>query len=94
MNTLVSVIIVTYNSSEFIIETLESVKEQSYKIIELIITDDASTDNTVLKCEQWLSENKSHFLSTKLITIDKNSGIVANRNRGLSAASGEWVKFT
>lgn len=46
-NPLVSVVVITYNSSKYIVETLNSVKKQTYKNIELIITDDCSTDNTV-----------------------------------------------
>ncbi|NJW55213.1 glycosyltransferase, partial [Salinimicrobium oceani] len=43
---LVSVVVVTYNSSEFIIDTLESIKNQTYPNIELIISDDCSGDDT------------------------------------------------
>ena len=43
---LVTIAVVTYNSSQTILETLESVKEQTYKNIELIISDDCSSDNT------------------------------------------------
>ena len=43
----VSVIIATYNSSSYILEALNSIEAQSYKPIELIVTDDCSTDQTI-----------------------------------------------
>lgn len=51
---IVSVCIITYNSSKYIEETLESVRRQTYPAIELIISDDASSDDTVYICEQWI----------------------------------------
>ncbi|SHF43476.1 Glycosyl transferase family 2 [Mariniphaga anaerophila] len=92
-NQLVSVIVVTYNSSKFIRETLESIKLQSYSNIELIISDDCSSDNTIEICQKWLEENKSRFTTTKLITVSKNTGIPANCNRGLNESHGSLLKF-
>jgi glycosyltransferase involved in cell wall biosynthesis len=90
---LVSIIVITYNSSKYVLETLESAKAQTYKNIELIISDDASKDNTIEICQEWLDNNKRLFVSTKLITTNENSGIPSNCNRGLNAASGNWVKL-
>lgn len=53
---IVSVCIITYNSSKYIEETLESVRRQTYPAIELIISDDASSDDTVYICEQWIAK--------------------------------------
>lgn len=89
----VSVIVSTYNSSGFITETLESIADQIWHDLELIVTDDSSTDNTVEVCRQWIKENRDRFVQTELLTSDKNTGISANANRGLRAAKGEWVKF-
>ncbi len=90
---LVSVIVVTYNSSKFVLETLESVRKQTYSNIELIITDDCSTDNTLELCECWLKKNKYSFVRTKIITAKKNTGIPSNCNRGVKRSKGEWIKF-
>lgn len=92
-NPLVSIIVITYNSSKYVIETLESAKNQSYQNIELIVSDDCSTDNTVGICNNWIEKNKERFFHTKLITVEQNSGIAPNCNRGLYVANGEWVKF-
>lgn len=89
---LVSVVVVTYNSEKFVFDTLESVKGQTYQNIELIITDDSSTDNTVAICTKWIAENKARFTDVRLITSDYNTGITANRNRGFYAAKGKWIK--
>jgi alpha-1,3-rhamnosyltransferase len=51
---LVSVVIITYNSSKYVLETLESAKAQTYQNIELIVSDDCSTDDTVEKCREWI----------------------------------------
>lgn len=89
---LVSIVVITYNSSKYVLETLESAKAQTYQNIELIVTDDCSSDNTVAVCEKWIKENKERFVRTELITVTKNIGITPNCNRGVKAAAGEWVK--
>lgn len=90
---LVSVIISSYNSSQFIVETLESISDQTWKDIELIITDDCSADDTVEVCRKWIDENKQRFINACIITSNINTGVSANANRGLSVAKGEWIKF-
>lgn len=89
---LVSVPVITYNSSKFVLETLESIKAQTYQNIELIISDDSSTDNTVELCQKWVEENKERFVRTQIITSDLNTGVSANGNRGRDACQGEWIK--
>jgi alpha-1,3-rhamnosyltransferase len=90
---LVSIIVITYNSSKYVIETLESAKNQSYKNIELIISDDCSTDNTIALCTQWLEENKAVFVNIEIITTEVNTGIPANCNRGVKSSKGHWIKL-
>lgn len=92
-NPLVSIIVITYNSSKYVLETLESAKNQTYQNIELIISDDASKDDTVNICREWLKIYKDRFVRTKLITASKNSGIPANCNKGVKASKGEWIKL-
>ena len=90
---LTSIIVITYNSSKYVLETLESTKLQTYQNIEIIISDDCSTDNTVEICRQWIEENRSRFVRAELITAKKNTGIPGNCNRGLGIAQGEWIKI-
>ncbi|MBS9525168.1 glycosyltransferase [Litoribacter ruber] len=89
---LVSIIVVTYNSSMFIIDTLDSVKNQNYGNIELIVTDDHSKDDTVALIEDWIKENAASFVHCELVTSPVNSGITPNINRALKYISGDWVK--
>lgn len=89
---LVSVIVLSYRSAETIVETLDSIKNQTYPNIELIVTDDASPDNTVQVVRKWIAENKGALASIKLITSDKNTGLPANINRGLKVAKGTYYK--
>lgn len=90
---LVTVIISSYNSSQFIVETLESIAGQTWKDIELIITDDCSGDDTVEVCRKWKDENKERFVNALILTNNRNTGVSANANRGLSVAKGNWIKF-
>lgn len=89
---LVSIVVITYNSSKTVVETLESAKNQSYKNIELVVSDDYSLDNTVQICKNWIEDNKEHFTTARIITSKKNTGIAPNCNRGVKASQGIWVK--
>lgn len=89
---LVSVIVLSYRSAETIVETLDSIKSQTYPNIELIITDDCSPDNTVQVVQEWIAENEGILTAIKLVTSDRNTGLPANINRGLKAAEGVYYK--
>lgn len=90
-----TVIITTYNSGNFIIETLESILKQSYPNIELIIGDDASTDDTMEKVRFWLEKdhNRNRFSNVRIVEVPENTGPSVNANRTLQIANGAWVKF-
>jgi glycosyltransferase involved in cell wall biosynthesis len=90
---LVSVAVITYNSAKYVLETLESAKEQTYQNIELIISDDASTDNTIELCKAWVERNKDRFVRTEILTVLQNTGIPANCNRAVRTCNGLWIKL-
>ena len=89
---LVSVCVITYNSGKFIQKTLDSIYAQTYMCLELIISDDCSTDATISLCQQWIEKHKGRFRSTQILAHNKNGGISKNINSAISAAKGEWVK--
>lgn len=90
---LVSIIVITYNSSKYVLETLESAKNQTYKNIELIIADDCSVDNTVDLCKDWLKINSQFFKDASIVVNKINKGIAGNCNTGINHSQGEWIKI-
>jgi glycosyltransferase involved in cell wall biosynthesis len=91
---LTTVAVIAFNSEDYLTECLESIKSQTHYPIELIISDDASTDRTASLAEDWLKTNKSRFAPTSsVITANNNLGITGNVNRAARAARGEFIKF-
>lgn len=89
----VSVVVITYNSSKTIIETLESVYNQTFIGIELIISDDASNDDTVDIVKEWLEKKKNRFINCSLIVTEKNEGVVSNCNRGVQNITTDYYRL-
>lgn len=90
---LVTVVVVTYNSSRYVLHTLESAYRQTYGEIELIVSDDCSQDNTFEICQEWVDAHKDRFVSAKVCQTKKNGGICHNYNHALSLSSGEYIKY-
>lgn len=88
MDNLVSIIMPSYNTGKYIVETIESVLSQSYKNWELIIVDDCSTDGTDKIVAPYLYDNRIRYMENK-----KNSGAAVSRNRALKDAKGRWIAF-
>lgn len=86
-NGLVSIIMPSWNTAEFIGESIQSVINQTYKNWELIIVDDCSTDNTDEIVDDFLDKR------IKYLKNDKNRGAAFARNRALRQAKGEWIAF-
>ena len=91
-NPLVSIVVMTYNSSKYVIETLDSAYNQTYPNIELIVTDDSSSDDTFVLVDKWIAHHRDRFVNCQLIQSSKNTGIPVNLNRGIRSCKGEWVK--
>lgn len=89
---LVSIVVLSYNSSRTILETLDSINKQTYSNIELVIADDASKDNTREICQEWIKKNKDRFSNVLLNECMPNVGVTQNLANGVSLASGEWIK--
>lgn len=89
MNNLVSIITPSFNSSNFIKKTIESVINQSYNNWELIIVDDCSSDDSCLIINEFVQLDPR----IKLIKLEKNSGAAVARNMGIDAANGRFIAF-
>jgi glycosyltransferase involved in cell wall biosynthesis len=87
---LVSVIVPTYNHSQFVAHTLESVLAQAWPSFEVIVTDDGSTDGTVDIARQYAARYSTRV---RVLASERNTGIAANFNRGLAAARGELLAW-
>lgn len=89
---LISVIIPTYNRSQFLHRALDSVKSQSYRPVEVLLVDDGSTDDTEKVVQQWLDKNADSTLSLSY-TLKDNEGPSSCRNIGIQQAKGEFIYF-
>ena len=87
MGDLVSIIMPSYNTAQYIAETIQSVINQTYQNWELIIVDDCSTDDTDIVVGR-IKDPRIRYIKN-----EKNSGAAVSRNRALRAANGRWVAF-
>ncbi len=89
---LVSVIIPTYNRAQFLLATIASVAGQYYRPLEVIISDDGSTDNTYDTAKAWGKSVAEDRIDVRYIHFP-NAGAPTARNRGMVEAHGEFVQF-
>ncbi len=81
----VSVIVPAYNKAELTVRTVNSILDQDYKNIEVIVVDDGSTDDT---------RTKLQFFGNKIKYLYKeNGGACSARNLGIKEASGDYIAF-
>lgn len=84
----ISVIVPVYNTEKYIEKCLQSIMEQTYHNIEIIIVDDGSNDRTVDICMRYQQ------IDTRIVVLTKkNGGAGSARNLGLKIASGEYIAF-
>lgn len=88
----ITVSVLTYNSSKYVLDTLESIKAQTYPNLILRISDDCSTDETVLLCRNWMEANKERFVETDIIEPQSNTGPSGNANRAWDACTTTYYK--
>lgn len=94
MNKIVSVAVITYNSSQTVLDTLNSILKQTYgsENLELIISDDGSLDDTVSIINAWLVLNKDAFYKINFIANSINGGVSKNCNTAWNACTSQWIK--
>ncbi|MFN7138780.1 MAG: glycosyltransferase family 2 protein [Limisphaerales bacterium] len=84
-----TVLIPTYNYARFLPDALDSVLGQTFRDFELLVIDDASSDNTRQVLEQYATRDPR----VRFHIQNRNSGMVQNWNTGLQMASGDYIKF-
>lgn len=89
---MLSVITVSYNSSETIKVTLDSILNQSYKNIEYIVIDGNSSDSTVTILESYRDKFKQMSISYSFIS-EQDTGIYDAFNKGVKLSKGKWISF-
>lgn len=88
---MISVIMPLYNNEKYVIEAIQSVINQTYEDWELIIINDASTDNSKFIVQKFLEEEKDNRLI--FIDLKENKGVSFARNLGMRKAKGEYISF-
>lgn len=91
---LVSIVISNYNNENYIQDCLDSLLNQTYKDIELIVINDASTDDSINAINQWIEKNKDSFIRENYITVvnmPRNVGFSGAVTVGMYLAKGEFV---
>lgn len=85
---LISVIVPVYNVEKYLNKCIESIANQTYKNLEIILVDDGSTDSSGAICDQWAKKDD------RIKVIHKeNGGLSDARNKGLYIASGNYIGF-
>ena len=85
----VSVIVANYNGEKFIVDAIRSACNQSLRSIEIIVSDDASTDSSIQIVKSLVAEDSR----IRLIESSVNAGAAAARNRALDVARGQWISI-
>lgn len=85
---LISVIVPVYNVEKYLDECVESIINQTYKNLEIILVDDGSPDHCPDMCEKWAEKD-----SRIKVVHKKNGGLSSARNAGLDVAQGDYIGF-
>jgi glycosyltransferase involved in cell wall biosynthesis len=85
---LISVVVPVYKVEEYLDKCVESIINQTYKNLEIILVDDGSPDNSPKKCDEWSKKDNRIKVINK-----KNGGVSSARNTGIDKSKGEWITF-
>ena len=87
-NIIISIIVPIYNVEEYLEECLESIRNQTYTNIEVILVNDGSTDGSKEICERFCQQDNRFKLVTQ-----ENQGASVARNRGVKESNGDYIMF-
>ncbi len=85
---IISVIVPVYNEEKYIRQCIESITNQTYKFLEIILVDDESTDKSGQICDEYMRKDKRVKVIHK-----KNGGLVSSRKAGLQTATGDYATY-
>lgn len=85
---MISVIVPVYNVEQYLDKCVESIVNQTYKDLEIILVDDGSPDNCPAMCDKWAKKD-----SRIKVIHKKNGGLSSARNAGLDIAEGDYITF-
>lgn len=88
MSDLISVIIPVYNVETYLCRCVDSVLDQSYRNIEVILVDDGSPDGCPAICDEYARQD-----DRVRVIHQENAGLSGARNAGIDAAKGAWLAF-
>ena len=88
VNTLVSVIVPCYKSEKFIKRCIESLIQQTYENIQIVLVDDGSPDSTGIICDRYSKED-----SRIVVIHQSNKGVNSARKEGVAVSVGDWIVF-
>ena len=88
MSAVVSIIVPVYNSEKYLPDCVESLVNQSYKNIEILLVNDGSTDGSLMLCQKY--QNKDHRI---VVINSRHGGVSVARNLGIIKATGEYLAF-
>ena len=89
-HSLISVIVPIYKVQDYLKECIESIINQTYSDIEVILVDDGSPDRCPQMCDEWAKKDKR----IKVIINEKNIGLAESLNKGISIAKGKYIGFS
>lgn len=88
MDNLISVIVPVYNNAKYLNRCVESIVNQTYKNLEIILVDDGSSDNSAEICDEWAQRD------SRVKSVHKeNGGVSSARNFGIELSSGKYIGF-
>ena len=88
MKDLITVIVPVYNVEEYIYDCIDSIINQTYRNLEIILVDDGSLDNSGKICDNYAKED-----ARIKVIHQENMGVSSARNMGLKNANGKWIAF-
>ncbi|MGI5970910.1 MAG: glycosyltransferase family 2 protein [Oscillospiraceae bacterium] len=88
MDAKISVIVPVYNSAKYLPRCIESIIDQSYRNLEILLVNDGSIDDSLSVCNDYAKKD------CRIVVIDKeNGGVASARNRALDVATGDYIGF-